>query len=76
MKGFALAFQFNPRSPMSDADFVTLHELLDQRPVLWDAPTPIVTQYQNDLRAARDLIGTTYGFDPANLGGPDGTGGW
>lgn len=76
MKGFALAFQFNPRSPMSDADFAQLHALIGQAPVLSSDGDDAAATYRGDLRAARDLIGATYGFDAANLGGNDGTGGW
>ncbi len=72
-KGFALAFQFNRRSPMS-ADFATLHALLGDAPALpgqadFDA-------YADDLITARTLIGDAFGFDAANLGGDDGVGGW
>lgn len=76
MKGFSLAFQFNPRSPLSDADFAELHARLGQAPVLPAAGDDAASAYRDDLRAARDLIGSVYGFDAANLGGADGTGGW
>ncbi|MCA9583170.1 MAG: DUF4856 domain-containing protein, partial [Myxococcales bacterium] len=33
LKGFALGFQFNPRSPVSDTDFVMLHTLIGDAPV-------------------------------------------
>ncbi len=76
LKGFALAFQFNPRSPMSDADFAQLHQLIGTAPVLSDASEAERTQRMDDLRAARDILGQTYDFEAANLGGDDGTGGW
>ena len=37
LKGFALGFQFNPRSPMSAEDFDVLHALIGMSPVLEDA---------------------------------------
>ncbi|MDQ8150662.1 MAG: DUF4856 domain-containing protein [Gemmatimonadota bacterium] len=76
MKGFALVFQFNPRSPLTDEQFVALHDLLGTRPVLATAGAETISDYQADLLAARAMIGTAYGFDAANLGGDDGTGGW
>jgi hypothetical protein len=76
MKGFALALQFNPRSPVSDADFSALHALLGQAPVLPGADAAAVAAYAAQLREARALLGEAYGFDAANLGGADGTGGW
>ncbi len=76
MKGFALSFQFNPHSPVSDTDFATLHGLLGTAPVLENAEAADITAYRDDLIAARALIGTAYGFDAANLGDSDGLGGW
>ena len=69
MKGFALVLQFNPKSPLEDADFVALHKLLGQAPGM-DA------DYAADLLGARALLGDAYAFDTANLGADDGTGGW
>ncbi|MEZ4316161.1 MAG: DUF4856 domain-containing protein [Myxococcota bacterium] len=76
LKGFALALQFNPHSPVSDGDFATLHGLIGQAPVLPSADAPTRAAYAEDLRAARVLLGTAYGFDPANLGDADGQNGW
>jgi hypothetical protein len=76
MKGFALSFQFNPRSPMSDADFAAMHDLMRAAPVLQDAPSSARDQYIQDLIAARALIGDAYGFDAANLGDANGENGW
>lgn len=74
MKGFALSLQFNPRSPLSDAQFVELHDLLGTAPVL---PGSAGAQDADAaLIAARTLLGTAYGFDLDNLGGPDGENGW
>ncbi|MBM4393676.1 MAG: DUF4856 domain-containing protein [Deltaproteobacteria bacterium] len=76
MKGFALSFQFNPRSPLSDEEFVELHDLLGTAPVLPNAGEAAAEAYAQDLLDARRLIGDAYGFDDANLGAADGTGGW
>lgn len=76
MKGFALGLQFNPRSAMADEDFATLHDYLGTGPVLPGASDDEVGAYAGDLLAARALIASAYGFDSANLGGDDGTGGW
>ena len=76
MKGFALSFQFNPRSPMSGADFETLHGYFGVAPVLSSAGDAALADYAADLLAARALIGEAYGFDSANLGDDDGTNGW
>lgn len=76
MKGFALSMQFNPRSPMTDADFATLHALLGDAPVLPSGGAEAISAYREDLRSARALLGDAYGFDAANLGDDDGRGGW
>jgi len=77
MKMFAVGLQFNPHSPILGR-LVELHGLLRDAPVL---PTPSATPaeldaYADDLRAARALLGGVYGFNAANLGAEDGTGGW
>ena len=69
LKGFALGFQFNPASPMSEADFGALHDLIGTAPGT-DAA------YQADLIAARTLIMDAYNFDSKNEGDENGEGGW
>lgn len=76
LKGFALSFQFNPRSPLTDSDFAMLHTLLGDAPVLSNASTTDQDTYRANLRAARTLLGTAYGFANENLGDNDGEGGW
>jgi hypothetical protein len=76
LKGLALAFQFNPRSPLDDARFSQLHTLLGDAPVLATATPAERDAYRAKLLEARALLGTAYGFDAANLGADDGTGGW
>jgi hypothetical protein len=76
LKGFALSFQFNPRSPLSDADFEQFHTLIGDAPVLSDAEQADIDQYKADLLAARQLIGDAYGFADENLGDDNGENGW
>jgi len=76
LKGFALALQFNPRSPVTDAQFDTLHTLLGDAPVLPGAESAVITLYKTSLRNARALLATAYGFDAANVGNDDGENGW
>ena len=64
LKGFALGFQFNPNSPLSDEDFATFHTLVGDAPVLADGD---LAAYEVDLIQARELLGTAYGFDADNV---------
>ena len=65
LKGFALGLQFNPDSPLSDAEFARLHTLLRDAPVLPGDPGE--GSYADDLLEARDLLGAAYGFDAADV---------
>ncbi len=76
MKGFALALQFNPRSPLSDEHFALLHDLLGDSPTLENAEESERDSYAAGLVQARDLLGTAYAFDTANLGDSHGENGW
>ncbi len=76
MKGFALAFQFNPASPLSDADFAKFHQLVGDAPVLETASADDIAAYEADLLEARALLGAAYEFAAANLGDDNGAGGW
>lgn len=76
LKGFALSFQFNPRSAMPAKDFERLHTLLGDRPVLQTAAAGEVDSYRDALRDARALLASVYAFDAANLGDANGSGGW
>jgi len=68
LKGFALSFQFNPVSPMSEADFETLHRLIGDSPVGASSTLPVDdAAYRADLLEARALIGETYGFESDNI---------
>lgn len=76
LKGFALGLQFNPRSPVTDAKFTELHDLIGDAPVLATADAAAITNYKTRLIAARKLLADAYGFPAANLGDDKGVGGW
>lgn len=76
MKGFALMFQFNPRSPLSREDFLSFHQRVGDAPVLPAAGETVAEEYRVALREARAILGAAYGFDAANLGDDDGANGW
>ncbi|MBW2463766.1 MAG: DUF4856 domain-containing protein [Deltaproteobacteria bacterium] len=61
LKGFALSFQYNPRSPWNaGSDFAALHVAIGDSPVLCDGDT---TAHDAALLAARDSVRDAYGFD-------------
>ncbi|WP_144392377.1 DUF4856 domain-containing protein [Pleionea sediminis] len=64
MKGFALNLQFNPHSPLTDAQFTELHSLLQDAPVVSEAD---IEQYKTDLMTARGILESAYGFDSENV---------
>lgn len=67
LKGYAFAFQFNPRSPLSDVDFTEFHALVGVQPVLENAPEAAQTAYRENLAAARELLQNAYDFSPENV---------
>lgn len=76
LKGFGLWFQFNPRSPLSDQEFVRFHQLVGDAPVLPDASQEEIEAYKASLLEARGLLGDAFGFEDADLGDAQGLGGW
>jgi hypothetical protein len=64
MKGFALGLQFNKATPLSDADFITVHTMFGDMPVLTGEAE--VAAYRADLLMARDLLQVAYEFDAEN----------
>lgn len=74
LKGFLLTLQFNPRSQISDADLVTVHDTVGVAPVL--PADSGADQRVADLVAARDLLAGAYGFDSALIGDGAGENGW
>ena len=65
MKGFALAFQFNPNSQMNISDFTEMHRLMGDHPV--SPATDNVPNYRENLIKSRSLIKDSFGFDPENV---------
>jgi len=63
LKGFALSLQFNPRSPLSSDDFVKLHQLIGDAPVLEAATEEEKSAYGAALLEARDLLADAYEFE-------------
>ncbi|MEE2788892.1 MAG: DUF4856 domain-containing protein [Myxococcota bacterium] len=72
MKGFALSFQFNPRSPLNEAagqgtKFEAIHEKFGTKPVIPTVNTAEeVEAYKAGLLEARDMMRDAYGFDAAD----------
>jgi hypothetical protein len=64
MKGFALGLQFNKATPLNDADFITVHTMMGDMPVLTGEAE--VLAYRADLLIARDLLQAAYAFDAEN----------
>jgi hypothetical protein len=64
MKGFALGLQFNKNTPLNDADFITVHTMLGDMPVLTGEAE--VLAYRANLLIARDLLQAAYAFDAEN----------
>ena len=65
MKGFALSFQFNRRSPMSAEAFAALHVAFGDAPVLRGAEN--FEAYKTGLLDTRTTLGTIYGFDATDV---------
>jgi hypothetical protein len=66
LKGFALGFQFSPRSPLSDAAFAEFHGLVGTAPVLDGGD---LAAYETDLLVARAILEVSYGFASENVSG-------
>lgn len=67
MKAYALAFQFNPNSAVTSAQFDSIHRLMRNRPVLMTSSLTETHQYKIDLISARDQLGTIFGFATADI---------
>jgi hypothetical protein len=67
LKGFALSLQFNPRSPLNDADFATLHAKIGDAPVLPTAEDGAAADYEAALLEARSILQIAYDFDGDNV---------
>ncbi|WP_053084597.1 DUF4856 domain-containing protein [Catenovulum maritimum] len=69
LKGFFLGLQFNPRSPLSDADFVTVNNLIGDKPVTDFTDTAAKAAYLADLVTARNTLRDAYGWSEALVTG-------
>lgn len=67
LKGFSLAFQFNPNSPLSDDDFEEFHNLIGDAPLLEGATDDELAEYEDDLLAARALLQEAYEFEAEDV---------
>jgi hypothetical protein len=76
MKGFALGLQFNPRSPLTRTEFLEVHALMGDAPVLEADGDEALEQYRQALVEARGIFRQAYDFDAANMGDDHGMGGW
>ena len=65
MKGFALSFQFNPRSPVSAEAFARVHELFGIAPALRGDAN--FDDYRTGLLEARSILGAAYDFDDTDI---------
>jgi hypothetical protein len=65
LKGFALSFQFNRRSPMTAAQFAALHAAIGTAPALPGAGN--FDAYKQGLVDIRGVVGTVYGFDATDV---------
>ena len=67
LKGFALAFQFNPRGRLTTEQFNTVHQLIGDKPVLGSAGADALNAYKAQLVEARTVLGSLFD-DSADLG--------
>jgi hypothetical protein len=65
LKGFALSFQFNRRSPMTAEQFAALHAAIGTAPALPGAAN--FDAYRQGLVDIRGVVGTVYGFDATDV---------
>ena len=65
LKGIALAMQFNPNAIISKNDFIKLHTLFGDKPVLPHVPADEVKAYVEKLAQARNILRDAYGFSDA-----------
>ena len=66
MKGFALSFQFNRRSPVTAEGFARIHQAMGTAPELDPAN---FESYKQRLLEARAIMEQAYGFEEADVAG-------
>lgn len=67
MKGYALAFQFNPHGVMTDQNFDKIHQLMKDSPVLPHGDVTTINNYMSQLLEIRDILQVTYQFSSENV---------
>lgn len=63
LKGFVVSLQFNPRSPLTDAQHEEVNRLIKDAPVL---KADELDAYKADLIKARDILRDAYSFEAEN----------
>jgi hypothetical protein len=78
LKGFALGLQFNPNSPLTDANFELFHQKIGDAPVLPNSTTTAqqITDYKTAIKEAKAILKSAYSFNDANMGDDNGQNGW
>ena len=66
MKGYGLAFQFNPGSSLTSHNFERFHQLIGDRPILMSDGEMKIEKYKKDLLRARDILQKAFGFSKIN----------
>ena len=70
MKGYALAFQFNPTSQLSMDKFMDkfeeFHLLVGDKPTLMTASPEVIDSYKKNLLRARNILKEAFGFSQVN----------
>lgn len=67
LKGYALAFQFNPNSSLDKEAFERFHDLVGDLPVLGTAAGSDQAAYKEKLVAARNILGDAYKFSDEDV---------
>ena len=67
LKGFAFAFQFNSRSPVTAEQFAVLHGLIGMKSVGAASSADDIAAYKAQLLLARELLRSAYDFDVDNV---------
>jgi hypothetical protein len=66
-KGYTIALQYNSMKVVSDAQLTALHDLFGSKPVFSAVSSAENVQYRDSLRAAIELIRSTYGFTESQI---------
>ncbi|MBP9708595.1 MAG: DUF4856 domain-containing protein [Oligoflexales bacterium] len=68
LKGFSLAFQFNPNSSINNSDFELFHRLIGDSPKIPGIHSDAeLEKYKIDLLEAKNMLQRSFNFDPQNV---------